>query len=400
MNVWIEAPFDNLPAEGYRPQRYWLMAEAFAACAHPTVLWTSDFSHAAKRPRRLDGSERAAAFRLELVPTRPYRRNLSLGRILSHRAYAAEWERRAIAAVALGELKPPELIVAANPPVGAAAAAVRLARRFGARVAIDIQDAWPENFDRLLPRGLRWAGRLLFAPLYREIAGAYRAAELVTGVSDRYAALAARAGARRFVRAYHGISLDGAPPLARPWAHGPIRVVYAGSFGHGYDLAPAIRGLAELPEGSHLTLAGSGPLGKRWQRLAARVAPGRVTFAGYLARAELERLLGESDVGVIPLADESFVGLPYKLGDYVRSGLRVVTSLGGECAEKLARYGAGVAYLRGDAHSFARAVRAAAALPPDASRALAEAELDARKIYREYVGLFAPLGSASRKNMV
>ena len=31
MTVWIENPFDNLPLEGYRPQRYWLMARGFAS---------------------------------------------------------------------------------------------------------------------------------------------------------------------------------------------------------------------------------------------------------------------------------------------------------------------------------------------------------------------------------
>ena len=30
MRVWIVNPFDNLPLEGTRPQRYWLMARAFA----------------------------------------------------------------------------------------------------------------------------------------------------------------------------------------------------------------------------------------------------------------------------------------------------------------------------------------------------------------------------------
>lgn len=34
MTVWIVNPFDNLPVEGYRPQRYWLMARAFARAGH------------------------------------------------------------------------------------------------------------------------------------------------------------------------------------------------------------------------------------------------------------------------------------------------------------------------------------------------------------------------------
>ena len=46
MTVWIQNPFDNLPQEGFRKQRYWLMAEAFVRAGHDVVYWTSDFSHA------------------------------------------------------------------------------------------------------------------------------------------------------------------------------------------------------------------------------------------------------------------------------------------------------------------------------------------------------------------
>ena len=89
MKVWIENPFDNLPAEGFRPQRYWLMAEAFAKAGHDVTLWTSDFSHAKKAPRTILSSP--DAFRLRLVRTLPYRSNVSLARIRSHRAYARRW---------------------------------------------------------------------------------------------------------------------------------------------------------------------------------------------------------------------------------------------------------------------------------------------------------------------
>ena len=90
MNVWIANPFDNLPPEGARPQRYWLMARAFARAGHRVTLWSSDFSHARKAPRALvDGARwEGDGFRLVLVPTPPYPRNVCLRRILSHRAFA------------------------------------------------------------------------------------------------------------------------------------------------------------------------------------------------------------------------------------------------------------------------------------------------------------------------
>ena len=55
MTVWIQNPFDNLPSEGYRKQRYWMMCEAFVRAGHQVVFWTSDFSHA-KKVQRDQGS--------------------------------------------------------------------------------------------------------------------------------------------------------------------------------------------------------------------------------------------------------------------------------------------------------------------------------------------------------
>ena len=89
MRVWIENPFDTLPVEGFRPQRYWLMAEAFVRAGHDVTLWTSDFSHATKSRRTVRAGD--APFALRFVPTPPYTSNVSFARIRSHRAYAAEW---------------------------------------------------------------------------------------------------------------------------------------------------------------------------------------------------------------------------------------------------------------------------------------------------------------------
>ena len=79
MTVWIVNPFDNLPAEGYRPQRYWLMAEAFAAAGHDVTLWTQDWSHARKTRRKERPSGKAFALRFVHVPG--YRRNICFRRM-------------------------------------------------------------------------------------------------------------------------------------------------------------------------------------------------------------------------------------------------------------------------------------------------------------------------------
>ena len=62
---------------------------------------------------------------------------------------------------------------------------------------------------------------------------------------------------------------------------------------------------------------------------------------GYMRSDELFKLLSGCDFGIIPLRDDIWAGLPHKLGDYIAAGLRVLTSLEGECRELVERHRAG-----------------------------------------------------------
>lgn len=368
MTVWIEAPFDSLPIEGYRKQRYWLLSEAFVRAGHRVVYWTSDFSHATKRTRNLDGLK-ADGIEVRFVPTKPYAKNVGLARILSHRAYAREWERLAEGS--------PDLLVVSTPPLSTGAAALRLKRKLGAKLVVDIQDVWPETFYRLLPRGFRWAAALALRPAKYAAMRLLRGADLVTGVCDRYRTLALDAGARDYFRAYLGreriVQAAKAAGTALPHS-APLRLVYVGNLGASYDLKTVVRGLGILRERgveAALDVAGFGS------------APTGVRFHGMLGAAELDRLLVSCDIGVVPMRDESFVGVPNKFCDYAAAGLRIVSSLGGESAALLKTYGCGVTYRAGDAASFADAVQRAQNCM--SSSALFEDQFEAVRIYDDYV---------------
>ena len=114
----------------------------------------------------------------------------------------------------------------------------------------------------------------------------------------------------------------------------------------------------------------------------------RVRFHGYCGAEKLAALLAQADVGLVPMAPESCVGIPYKFADYARAGLAIASSLGGESGALLARYGAGEPYAGGDTASLVAALgrlRARLAAAKTAARRLAEAEFDARRIYADYV---------------
>ena len=189
MNVWIINPFDNLPVEGYRPQRYWLMSEAFARAGHRVTYWTQNWSHARKDERRLTGGRTledlsaSLSFTLKFVRVPGYRRNICLKRIWSHWRFAKNW-----AALASAATEVPDLIVVSSPPLFIGREVRRFCARTGAKYIVDIMDAWPETFERVAPRwALGWMRRLA-RDNYRQAAG-------ITAVAQRYLDLAKSYGA-------------------------------------------------------------------------------------------------------------------------------------------------------------------------------------------------------------
>lgn len=398
MNVWIINPFDNLPLEGYRPMRFWLMAEAFCRAGHNVVYWTSEFSHANKKKRVLN-TECEVPFKLEILETVPYFKNVSLRRFYSHRKLAKIFLKSAHSAINSGRYSSPNLIIASSPPLELVDAAHSIASKVGAKVIVDIMDAWPETFERIVPRFLLW-------PLRRLAKRNYLRADAITTVADNYAELARSYGfSKDIYRFYHGIILNGDSPPANlgislPTSHLPIpsshpskgtvplRIVYAGNMGRSYDLKTAIEAVEILGNLVTLDIAGKGDQEASLKAMVNEKGIKGVKFHGYLSNQELSQLLSECDVGLVPMDPKSCVGIPYKFADYAKNSLAMVSSLGGESAELLSKYGAGESYEYGNSASLVSSIKA---IMPRiiamrlASSKLVEENFDAIKIYDRYV---------------
>ena len=205
MKIWIVNPFDNLPVEGYRPQRYWLMAEAFAEAGNAVTYWTQDWSHSKKDRRKMkrDGSAALEAvgkplFPVVYVPVPGYRKNICIKRIWSHWRFARNWLTMV---KSIPEV--PELIIVSSPPLFIGREVRLFCARTGTRYIVDIMDAWPETFERIVPRWMLWWMRRMAQNNYRGAVG-------ITAVAQRYLDLARSHGATCPMHlCYHGYRLDG-----------------------------------------------------------------------------------------------------------------------------------------------------------------------------------------------
>ena len=155
--------------------------------------------------------------------------------------------------------------------------------------------------------------------------------------------------------------------------------------GTSYDLETVIDAVREMPD-VELDLAGEGPKRQALEKRAMGCE--RIKFHGYLGEGALHALLVQADAGLVPMFDDSCVGVPYKLADYAAAGLPVINTLHGETERLLAEYGAGVTCAAADVHALCAAVadiraRDASALQ---SGALALVRLfDADAVYSAYV---------------
>jgi glycosyltransferase involved in cell wall biosynthesis len=224
---------------------------------------------------------------------------------------------------------------------------------------------------------------------------AYRGADAVSAVAERYASLVCAAGGSEKVAVFPlGRLLRPQSSLNEESKREGIRLCYVGNLGETYDIGTVLEGVRKLAaEGMAVTLvvAGDGPQRKQVLKAAAE-APDVILFAGYLSDDALDDVLDGSDVGLVPMTPVSWVVVPNKLIDYAAAGLAVINGLANEAQTLLDTYQAGLAYRPGDVGSFMAAVRCYAGdrklleRHRQGARRLAEERFEAGRIYRAMAG--------------
>jgi len=359
MNIWIVNPFDDLPDEAGRPMRYGQLCQTLATQGHTVIWWSSDFSHRLKAHRN-ERTRQHEGFQIRLIHTPAYASNVGIARLRNHRAFGMNWETEARRTVASGDLVRPDRIVVSLPPVETALHAYRLRSGWACEVVVDIQDAWPETFLRLIPGPGWWKrglGGICFASVFKQARRVYQGADRISACAQGYLELAGAHGitAPKFL-CYHGAHVDNQVGERvvpeRFTVQRPLRLLYLGAMGRSYDLATVIEAVARLDgEGCpvSLHLAGQEPTNRALRRAASRRkvlmegegAGAGVCFHGFLKEEALREQLRKADVGVIPMDPGSMVGIPNKLVDYCAAGLPVLSCLGGETGQLLDTYRAG-----------------------------------------------------------
>ncbi|MEA4965619.1 MAG: glycosyltransferase [Oscillospiraceae bacterium] len=297
---------------------------------YTTAYLTSDFSHTAKEAFHCDVP---GCVQLHV---RPYRKNLSLDRILSHREFAREVFQYL---EALPE--EPQAVVCLLPPNFLAKYMARYKKRHpSVRLFFDIFDLWPETFPfgktkRLLALPFSIWSRLrdcnLFAADY-----VFTECELfrcLLGLPDD------RASA--IFLCVKSLSVPEAPVSLRSDG---LDLCYLGAINNVIDIPAICALIAELavkkPVALHIIGAG-----EREQEFvaSAKAAGAEVSFYGAVYDdAKKQEIMSRCHLGINMMKPSVCVGLTMKSAEYFRHGLPILNNIAADTQTLVEQDGVGI----------------------------------------------------------
>ena len=363
MNIWIINPYGPIPSEAWRTYCFPLIAESLTSNGHQVTWWTSNFAHHFKKFRSngwldIDVWE---GFKIRLVPTTSYKRNIGIGRFLRDFVFAFRTYNR-------GRLESrPDLIIYSESPLTFGFAGQYLADFHRCPAIYHQMDLWPEMIVKAAPQQLRSLVKFIFWPVYAIRKRTFSRLSAVTALAKPYLDavfdVAPELRARPNAVVYNGIDVVKFRTLMassnKPVTRLPVKpegvlwAVFAGSLGPSYDikvLCEVSRSLATMNSNIYIVIAGDGPLLPLVQSTVRKeFGSANLFYVGQLSPSELAALYSFCDIGLCAYSASSNVEMPDKIYDYTAAGLPVLVSLRGEVARIVAAQRIGLSYEGGSA---------------------------------------------------
>lgn len=344
--ILIVNPFDKLPNENFRDQRYTSLYEKLKVNGNDVRWWSMDFhhwSHSSREPEGLDA-------RITLFSVPHYKKNISLARFFCNWVFAVKVYKKL-----LTEKNKPDVIISLPVPELIFLLALYCKGK-KIKLIIDITDVWPDLYVGAFPKGFKWLGNLMILPFHKMANYAYRNANHITAVSETYRKeIVKRSGD---VSKSSSVFYLGAPDSSLELGNkqrDDINVLFCGQFEYSYDVGILMEAALRCKkEGIRVNflLAGSGSKKEGIDNFIKVNSLENVKLLGWLNVDDLMGVAAGCHIGVSCYNDFATQSIPTKYFDYMSMGLVVMNSLSGEMSEIIKSDGSGVNYIANDIQDF------------------------------------------------
>jgi glycosyltransferase involved in cell wall biosynthesis len=288
---------------------------------------TNDFDHATKKQKA--PIVHNWPFTITFLHEPGYKKNISIQRFASHRAWGKEVEKY------LKIREKPDVVYCAVPSLTAPLLTSKYCEKNEIRFIIDIQDLWPEAFQMVL--NIPVVSNVLFSPFMHMANEIYKRADAVCGVSQRYVdrAISVNRKCKSGHAVFLGTSLDSfdnnvshAKAVVKK-AEGEIWLGYCGSLSASYDIPCVIDALKILKDQGKVVpkfiIMGDGARRAEFEQ-DAKSAGIDAVFTGKLPYDRMCAQLVQCDIVVNPIVKRSAASIINKHGDYASAGRAVINT--------------------------------------------------------------------------
>lgn len=372
MKIWLINPYGPIPIpeEKWREYRFTIIGNYLSSLGHEVTWFTSSFSHHFKKQRSEGWKDIHINdnFKITLVPTPGYEKNISFGRILRDLIFSYKVYNHK------NKVKP-DLILYSESPLSFGYGGYKLGKKLSVPVIYDQMDLWPELMINSFSKGKRAIINTLFFPVFRSRKKIYQNLDGFISLAQPYMdiplSIAPNLKKRPHEIIYNGIDVVEFRKNAKdvdtflqkilPEKNvGDLWFTFAGTLGPSYDILNLLKVAKKVKteniKNIKFLIAGDGPLKKEVSEFINQNGNDVVSYLGKLKPESLAYLYSKSDVGLSIYTEISNVEMPDKIYDYTAAGLAVINSLKGEVGSIVEKEVIGQNYEPGNEESLYKSV--------------------------------------------
>jgi glycosyltransferase involved in cell wall biosynthesis len=353
--ITILRPYSLHSLQAIDNDRYHNLAMHLMLLGNEVTLLVQDYSHGRSAHRSI---VELAQIKQDLnyvrvISVPGYKTSLSLMRLASECIYAFK------SFFLLLTLKP-NIVLVGEPLFFVGWTALLFGFIFKSKIYADVIDSWPEALP--LPKKdhlkLRKLYHFTLFPLFASRYIRFSLYERLYTVSQLYLCLFPE-WRRHSVEVFYWCTRSKSLPICHreDVSIGKFNILYAGSFGKGYDIQTIIEAANFLhiyaPNRYVFHLAGGG---EKASLLLSQSLPDNIFFYGFLSSASVGNLLESAHCVLLPYVKFSAVSMPIKFFDALAMGLPVISSLGLEAKRIIELNEIGVAYEAENPRDLVRAI--------------------------------------------
>lgn len=341
MRVWLMRASELMPVVDGNDHllRMGLLGEKLSEKSHDVTWFASTFNHFKKKQYSdIDTIvDVADNYRLNLIKTPSYKKNISISRIINHKVLAIKLKRK------IKNMEIPDLIFASFPTIEMAYEAIKYGKKNNVPVIVDVRDLWPDTFKHNLHGIIKMLSFPFVWYLEKKTHYIMKNAYSITSISSLMLNWALEKGKRIktendefFYIGYKSKSIDNVDKKKLSFQiklkKNKSYVCFFATINNQFNYS-LIVDVAKKLENKNIDIivCGQGPKLEMFQSLSKTKGVDNILFLGWQEKANLDYILDHSIAGFAPYNDtfDFQMSVSNKFAEYLSHSLPVVITSSG-----------------------------------------------------------------------